>query len=301
MIDILLATFNSGRYLAAQLDSLLAQRERDWRLLVRDAGSTDRTTEILAACRARHEREQIIPGAPSPACANFSALLAHSTAPYIMFCDHDDVWFPDKVSKSLACLKELEAASPPGVPALVFTDAIVTNESLGETSPSFFRRAALDPARLEPRQLVFQNVAPGCSMMFNAALRDKATPIPKEAVMHDHWVMLVAAAFGRVACLNEPTFFYRQHGDNVLGAPEVGAGYFLRRLRQGRRALRKRLYENVRQAEAFSDRFGNATPDALQAAATLESLPLPARWHAILRHRLFKNGFFRNLGMLAIV
>ena len=46
-IDILLATFNSERFLADQLDSILAQEDRDWRLLIRDGGSSDGTVPIL--------------------------------------------------------------------------------------------------------------------------------------------------------------------------------------------------------------------------------------------------------------
>jgi len=43
MIDILLATYNGEAFLKKQIDSLLAQEFEDWRLLVRDDGSSDRT------------------------------------------------------------------------------------------------------------------------------------------------------------------------------------------------------------------------------------------------------------------
>ena len=300
MTDILLATFNSERHLAAQIDSLLAQTDRDWRLLVRDAGSTDGTCAMLDSYRARDERIQIVSGGPSSACENFAALLARSTAPYAAFCDHDDVWFPCKLERTLARLRAIEAETPPGTPALVFTDAIVTDDDLHEISHSFFERAKLDPSRLAPRQLAFQNVAPGCAMAFNAALREKALPVPPEAVMHDHWLMLVAASFGRVECLREPTFQYRQHGDNVLGAPKVGAHYFVDRIHQGRAALRERLYANARQAEAFVGRFGSDAPPCLRALVGFEARSPFARRLTILRHRLFKNGLLRNLGTLVI-
>ena len=46
-IDILLATYNGEQFLAQQLDSLLAQTIRNFRILVRDDGSTDSTKKIL--------------------------------------------------------------------------------------------------------------------------------------------------------------------------------------------------------------------------------------------------------------
>ena len=301
MTDILLATFDSERFLAAQLDSLLAQTDYDWRLLVRDAGSTDATVEILARYAAKDPRIVTIPGGSSGARGSFAALLAASTAPYSMFCDHDDVWMADKVERSIGRLKELEKSLPAGMPALVFTDAVVTDESLAELSPSFFARSHLDPSRIVPNELVFQNVAPGCSMAFNAALREKALPIPETAVMHDHWMMLVASVFGRIECIREPSFLYRQHGDNVLGSPKVGARYFLRRLAQGRAAQRARLYANVRQARAFAERFGGEAPECLHAAGRLDEMGFFARRAAIVRHGLFKCGIMRNIGTLFVV
>ena len=47
MITILMSTYNGARYIEAQLDSILAQDMPDWRLVVRDDGSTDGTTDIL--------------------------------------------------------------------------------------------------------------------------------------------------------------------------------------------------------------------------------------------------------------
>ena len=47
MIDILLSTYNGERFLQKQIDSILAQTYTEWRLLVRDDGSSDNTNNIL--------------------------------------------------------------------------------------------------------------------------------------------------------------------------------------------------------------------------------------------------------------
>ncbi len=59
-VDILLATYNGAAFLAAQLDSILAQTHENWRLVIRDDGSTDKTPEILEAFRARHQEKVVI-------------------------------------------------------------------------------------------------------------------------------------------------------------------------------------------------------------------------------------------------
>ncbi len=55
-VDILLATHNGADYLAAQLDSIVAQTVANWRLIARDDGSCDGTPAILHAFQARTRR-----------------------------------------------------------------------------------------------------------------------------------------------------------------------------------------------------------------------------------------------------
>ncbi len=59
-IDILLATYNGAAFLEARLDLILAQTHKNWRLVIRDDGSTDKTPEILEAFRARHQEKVVI-------------------------------------------------------------------------------------------------------------------------------------------------------------------------------------------------------------------------------------------------
>ena len=66
---------------------------------------------------------------------------------------------------------------------------------------------------------LMQNLIAGNAMLFNAALCEKAGEIPSDALMHDSWLALVAVAFGHIAFVNEPLYYYRQHGGNVLGTP----------------------------------------------------------------------------------
>ena len=47
MIDIILAAYNGRQYLKEQLDSILEQDYRDFRLIIRDDASNDGTLELL--------------------------------------------------------------------------------------------------------------------------------------------------------------------------------------------------------------------------------------------------------------
>jgi hypothetical protein len=147
-------------------------------------------------------------------------------APYFMLADQDDVWLPDKIERKLARLKELEAQNGSETPLLVFTDLKVVDEDLSVIEDSMWHYQRLDPAITQDwRGLLAQNVVTGCTIIANRALADAALPFALPEMMHDHWLAVNAAKYGRVAYLKDATVLYRQHGTNVAGGIRFGAGY----------------------------------------------------------------------------
>ena len=277
MIDVLLAAYRPRTLeLSNQQASVCRQKGVDVNLIVRkdDAGAG--------------------------ACANFALLLSMSTSEYAAFSDQDDVWLEDKLAKSMAKMKELESEYGKDVPLLVFTDAKVVDSDLNILDESLFNRTKIDPRRLRPEQLILQNAGNGNTMLFNAALREKAKPIPENAFMHDHWIALVASVFGKTVCLNEPTLLYRQHDRNVLGGSKVGVLYYFKKLYGGVSAVRKRLLAYIRQAEAFALRYPDA-PECFTACIGFEKRNWFVRRWLLLRHGIFKNGLLRNIGVFLLI
>ena len=278
MIDILLATYRPNpKWLKEQIDSIRAQRGVESNLIVREDDDG------------------------RGACQNFATLLGESRADYVAFSDQDDVWIEDKLLCAFSKMKELEAKWGRDVPLLVFADARVVDANLNILSVSLFTHTRINPSRTLPRQLVLQNVANGNTMLFNSALRNLSEFIPKGAFMHDAWIMLVASVFGHIDYVSEPALLYRQHDKNILGGAKVGVLYFIRRILQGRAVLRERLYANIRQIEAFVERFGDKSPKCFKALVGLRSKPYLVRVFILIRYRIFKNGILRNLGTLLVI
>jgi hypothetical protein len=308
-VEILLATYNGGRFLAEQIDSIAAQSFGDWRLLIRDDGSTDGTPELLLERRAADPARVSVVANAGPnagSLANFSALLQLSSAPYVMFCDQDDVWFPDKIATTLAKMQQLERTCGADRPLLVHTDMKVTDAGLNVIAGSHWRYQKCDPGRgAALNRLLVQNCATGSSVMVNAALRELALPVPPQAMMHDWWLALVAAAFGAIGHCAAPTMLYRQHGANDIGARQWGVAALARQLARsgGARAFleqRGAVLRAVRlQAQAFLDRYAArlAPPQRrmLEAYVAMDDAPWPRRkWH-LLRYRFFHAGLARNV------
>jgi glycosyltransferase involved in cell wall biosynthesis len=313
-IDILLATCNGEPFLEEQLDSLLAQTCRGWRLLVRDDGSSDGTREILENYRSRYpDLIMIIPseGQNLGACGNFSCLLGQADAPYVMFCDQDDVWLPEKIETTLAAMQELERQHGVASPLLIHTDLKVVDEQLTVIGESLWRFQGAKPQRLTKlNRVLMQNFATGCTVMINRALRDLTVPVPKGARIHDWWLALVATAFGRVAAVASPTVLYRQHGRNDSGAvrwdfiAEVQV-FFLRERRQAAIARRDSVLASLEgQATAFADRYEERLSPAerrmLHSFCSLRSRNFIMRRYLMLRYGFFYSNALWNLGMLLL-
>lgn len=255
MIDILMAVYQGEAYVAEQIESILKQTYTDWTLLIGDDGSKDRTMEILLAYEAKYPSKiRVIPNKVNSgsAQANFFHLLSLSKAAYAMTCDHDDVWLPDKVEKTMGEMERLERESPPGTPILVHTDLEVVDENLRTIAPSMFQLQNLDSRRVSLSRLLAQNVVTGCTMLANRPLLDLAKDPPASAIMHDWWLALVAAAFGRIGFVDDPTIRYRQHGNNEVGAKNVRDPKYVAARLSKTEQIHKVLTDTYRQAAGFT-------------------------------------------------
>lgn len=305
-IDILLATFNGEPFLQDQIDSLLRQTQRSWRLIIRDDTSTDGIPSTLAEYASQYPAQIIIRKNDNNLgiLATFNLLLQEADADWIMFCDQDDVWLPEKIERSLALAQATADRYGLSTPLLVHTDLKVVDERLTTIADSLWRYQKSDPeAGRQLNRLLLQNPATGCTMMINRALRDLALPIPAEAVMHDWWLALTATAFGRIEHLDEPTILYRQHDRNDTGAKAWGLPHLARQM--GRlETVREEMCRTRRQAAIFLERFGSQldTESAvmLRDFATLGEQGFWEKRRNILRHGLWYAGTLRNLGWFAL-
>ena len=230
MIEVLLCSRNGERYIREQAESILAPEGPELRLRVSDDCSTDGTIGIV------RELAEHFPGRVSfvrrseptgGAARHFLTALREtdlSEARYVMLSDQDDVWHPDKAGKTLSAMLEAEKTCGSDTPLLVHCDMRVVDEALGEIAPSYARYQKMSPERTKLCQLLVQNNVTGGALMANTALLKlvKEKPVPEHALMHDHWLALIAAAFGRIVYIDEALYDYRQHGANVLGAEKGG-------------------------------------------------------------------------------
>ena len=270
-IAVLLSTYNGEKFLAEQLDSLLAQSHKNFILVVRDDGSHDRTVSILESYASDHSEKICLlsPGGENRGASGGFAFLVNYvitnkeslglTSSYMMFCDQDDTWYPQKIEKLLAAMLATEAGNDSALPILVHSDLEVVSEQNTVIAKSLIHYQGLEIHRNSFPNLIISNLVTGCTALINESLAEKALPIPENAIMHDWWLALVATAFGKLVYLDAPLVHYRQHGNNTIGAKEftkvsVVSMSLWRRILA--RKPNEHLIEVAIQAAEFNRRYG---------------------------------------------
>lgn len=256
-ISVLLATYNSSLYLRAQLDSLFSQTNQDFKLFVRDDNSTDCTLKILKEYQNRYlGRVYIIDnqGRSLRAYNNFVELLSNVNSDYYMFCDHDDIWLPNKIQISYERMLKLESKSP-NLPIVVHTDMKVVDQNLNVICDSFWKYSNLLPDHTKFEEMVLCNSANGCAMMFNDKAKTVALPNVSFATMHDMLVnQSVAASNGIISAIKVPAVLYRQHIDNVVGAKKRDLKYYVHKIKNIQILLKDNVlcYKNANRIRPIS-------------------------------------------------
>lgn len=299
-VAILVAVYNGEKHVEVLLNSLLDQNYESIQIHVRDNRSTDGTLNILRSFRNRQPNKVFVYCSEQNdgIIGNFAKLVELTDAPYTMFCDGDDVWKPDKVSKTLQKMKELEQSYGAAFPLLVHTDLIVVDENLKMLAPSFWNYSCLNTHKKSdclPRLLI-QNQVTGCTILINRALKTLAMPIPNECVMHDWWIALVAACLGKIDKLNESTMYYRQHCANDTGAKDYAIFSYLKRKRNSNtdRIKAGKIRQTRLLLERYSSKVSVENRLILNAYLAMQESNFFRKIQLMLRYGFFKSGIMRN-------
>ena len=232
-VVVALSTYNGERYVSALLDSLLRQDYLNFRIIIRDDGSSDSTPEIIDSycgkCPDKISVSRRLTGNLGVAHSFLSLLEYITEGEYLMFCDQDDIWFDGKISTFMFHMLEMERSGKR--PTLVFGDMVVVDHYLDIIAPSFWAYQRLDLNMISDwRKLMISNVVSGCSSMCNSAAIECLRNAPLVPVLHDHLAAILVARDGVLSPLKQPTMLYRQHQKNVEGARKFGMFYLVKRL-----------------------------------------------------------------------
>ena len=302
--EILLATYNGAAFVREQIDSILAQTDTHWHLTLSDDGSSDETPAILDEYVKKYP-EKITRHVSGRRFGNardhFFYLMGQCGAKYMFFCDQDDVWYPEKIQKTMDAMLAAEGQHGENMPLLVFTDQTPTDGALKPLAPSLMRYQQQYFDVIDYRALLMQNIVTGGAMAINAALAKKAGQCKdvKGTIMHDWWLAVVAARFGHVVYIDEATSDYRQHGTNSVGAKDVRSLSHIMGKLAKLESVKKTTMEKKRQAEVLLATYAAEMTGEDRAFLTPFIRPRSGVLF-YMKHRALVHGFFRLAGMMVL-
>jgi len=300
VVIILMATYNGEAFIEKQINSLICQSYTNWRMIIRDDGSTDGTKNIIMNYLNIDSRISFIENETDVkgACENFSSLLAYiktdGSFKYAMFCDQDDIWKKDKIEQSVNEIKKQEKAYP-GQPILIYSDLESMDEMDNLIEGSFKLKH-----KLSLRNLISFNYAYGCTMIFNRPLIIEVGEIPALAENHDYWMGLVASIY-KSSFLNQKLLRYRRHNSNVSGNV-VGNNNLIARLKRhviapkGEvRTLQKRLVMLSGFYKSYQSLLTSDNKKMLYMYLKAFEKGRLKVCYIMLTKRIFRRGFFQTL------
>jgi glycosyltransferase involved in cell wall biosynthesis len=106
LISVLMPTYNPGRYVAAAIESILAQTFADFEFLISDAGSTDGSLEVMARYAERDPRIRLAVKPKLGIVGALNELLGRARGDLVARMDADDIALPGRFQQQVDYLNE---------------------------------------------------------------------------------------------------------------------------------------------------------------------------------------------------
>lgn len=300
-VQILMATYNSERYISEQIESIIAQSYQDWQLIIRDDGSKDETCNIVRKYCAEYpdKIKWIQNQSDTHGCsANYFQLIQTAEAEYIMFCDHDDVWLPEKVELTLNKIQQMEDSFGKSCPLLVYTAMRHVDENLSALDESNY----LDVHETELNYHLVEGYVAGCTSILNRSLY-KEIKQPSIDIYYDYWCALTASAIGKIGFLDQRTILYRQHGNNEIGAMQANTKRYIWILIK--KCEKNYYHDYFVQAEELIKCYGKLVPadkkKIIDAFLSMKNASVMKKISVTRQYHFWKSTRMRRIGQMVML
>ncbi len=103
---MIIPAFNAAEYIRQTLNSVLTQTYQELEVIVVDDGSSDATGSIVKEFVKKDARVQLVRQCNAGVGAARNTAIRTARGEYIAPIDADDMWFPEKLEKQVACMEQ---------------------------------------------------------------------------------------------------------------------------------------------------------------------------------------------------
>lgn len=101
LVSIIMPSYNTAKYIAETIQSVLAQSYKNWELLIVDDCSTDETDDVVRPYLTDERIRYLKSEKNSGAAVSRNRALREAKGKWIAFLDSDDLWLPEKLGKQI--------------------------------------------------------------------------------------------------------------------------------------------------------------------------------------------------------
>jgi teichuronic acid biosynthesis glycosyltransferase TuaG len=213
-VSVITPSYNSAKYIAETMESVLAQTYRNWEMLIVDDSSSDITCEIVRRYMEKDGRIKLyrMPVNSGPSKAR-NLGIEKAMGRYIAFLDSDDLWKPEKLEKQIAFMQARNAV-------LSYT----AYEKMTEEGEKAGRIVDV-PESLSYKNMLYSNSIGCLTAVYDAGVLGKVF-MPDILKRQDWGLWLRILKMGNIAHgINEPLAYRRIRGASVSHNKFVAAKY----------------------------------------------------------------------------
>lgn len=205
LVSIALCTYNGGRFLSQQLDSILTQTYRNLEIVIVDDCSTDNTIDIVAQYAQKDNRIKFYRNENNLGFnKNFEKTVRLTNGDYISISDQDDIWLPGKIETLVKNISNNW---------LIYSKSVFINEKNEVMPGQMLNESGVVP--LNYKGILLANFITGHTMLFKQEFVDYFLPFPEKG-FYDWWIGFVALYHHKAVFLNEILTQYRIHEASVI-------------------------------------------------------------------------------------
>ncbi len=206
------------KYLAEQLDSILAQDNVRVELFIRDDGSKDGTRNILEDYARRYANIHVSSGENlGPGMSFITELKTVSGFEYYAFSDQDDFWEKDKLISALRFISLNTTEHDNMLPILYCSNLYEADENL-----NLIRTTNMGRLKHNLESVITRRNLSGCTMVFNEKLHNLVmeAEVTQAVLGHYHDSLLESLCLslgGKILFDAEAHIYQREHRGNTSG------------------------------------------------------------------------------------
>lgn len=223
MISVVIATYNSEKYIIQQLESIVQQTRNVDEVIIQDDCSTDNTINVV---KEFIKNNNLINWKIESNLQNkgyistFKEAIKRSNGDIIILCDHDDEWVSNKVEIIEKSFNENDNVLVLATSFIKIDEngnEIPVKKKMGRSNNNLIRRSLKKGQinKMSLRDIAIYNITPGCTCAFSSKIKRHIEEEYK--FPHDWQIETVGACMDGLYYLDVVTTKYRIHSKNTIG------------------------------------------------------------------------------------